>query len=57
MLTLTYTLPSHPHLTTQVVWKGTTSVGCSLARCSFGTLVVCHYSPQGNILGQFAANV
>jgi pathogenesis-related protein 1 len=43
---------------TQVVWRGTTSLGCGIANCSantpFGsmfpnwTFVVCNYSPAGN---------
>ncbi|KAM3510873.1 hypothetical protein MY11210_005476 [Beauveria gryllotalpidicola] len=36
---------------TQVVWKGTTRVGCGEAQCSFGTNVVCEYDPAGNIIG------
>jgi hypothetical protein len=51
--------PSH---FTQVVWKGTSQVGCALQLCdgifdaSFGKAkyFVCEYSAQGNIIGQFA---
>ncbi|KJA26166.1 hypothetical protein HYPSUDRAFT_133830, partial [Hypholoma sublateritium FD-334 SS-4] len=47
---------------TQVVWKGTTQVGCAVQSCSgifaasFGPaqFFVCEYSPQGNIIGEFA---
>ncbi|RPD62842.1 PR-1-like protein [Lentinus tigrinus ALCF2SS1-6] len=54
--------PSH---FTQVVWKGTTQVGCAVAICSnifpakYGPAkyYVCEYSPQGNIIGQFPQNV
>jgi len=54
--------PSH---FTQVVWKATTQVGCALQMCngifspSFGTAkyYVCEYSPQGNVIGEFAQNV
>lgn len=49
---------------TQVVWKGTTQVACAVASCPAGTIfsqasqyVVCRYTPPGNFLGQFAANV
>lgn len=40
----------------QIIWRGTTAVGCGFARCSFGGYVVCRYSPAGNVLGQFALN-
>jgi hypothetical protein len=44
---------------TQVVWKGTTQVGCGVATCLWGSLRfwVCRYTPQGNWAGQFPANV
>uniref|UniRef100_M4BK43 SCP domain-containing protein n=1 Tax=Hyaloperonospora arabidopsidis (strain Emoy2) TaxID=559515 RepID=M4BK43_HYAAE len=32
----------------QVVWASTTSVGCAMASCSEGSMVVCEYSPAGN---------
>ncbi|KAJ3505096.1 hypothetical protein NLJ89_g7594 [Agrocybe chaxingu] len=52
--------PSPSHFT-QVVWKGTTQVGCAVQSCSgifearFGPAkyFVCEYSPQGNIIGRF----
>ncbi|TCD63996.1 hypothetical protein EIP91_004698 [Steccherinum ochraceum] len=52
-------VPSH---FTQVVWKGSTQVGCAVQSCdgifaaSFGKAkyFVCEYSPQGNIIGAFA---
>ncbi|XP_057739637.1 pathogenesis-related protein PRB1-3-like [Arachis stenosperma] len=36
---------------TQVVWRTTTSVGCSGNKClnNQGTLFTCYYSPKGNI--------
>ncbi|KAL3679680.1 hypothetical protein R1sor_022636 [Riccia sorocarpa] len=38
---------------TQVIWKGTSNVGCASATCpSGGTFTVCSYSPAGNIVGQ-----
>ncbi|MBW4614765.1 MAG: CAP family protein [Desmonostoc vinosum HA7617-LM4] len=50
---------------TQVVWKGTTKVGCGAAQGTAtveGTkynafYVVCQYSPSGNVKGEFPANV
>ncbi|TBU64989.1 PR-1-like protein [Dichomitus squalens] len=55
-------VPSH---FTQVVWKGSTQVGCAVQECSgifaasFGLakFFVCEYSPQGNIIGEFPQNV
>ncbi|KAI0307851.1 CAP domain-containing protein [Multifurca ochricompacta] len=52
-------VPSH---FTQVVWKATTQVGCAVQDCSgifdpsFGLAHyhVCEYSPQGNVIGEFA---
>lgn len=48
---------------TQIVWKGTTAVGCAKVSCTtgspFGTFAsgqwdfsVCDYSPPGNVVGQ-----
>lgn len=52
---------------TQVVWKSTIKLGCSVRLCPNGLqnlnqglnryYVVCRYSPAGNVAGQFAANV
>ncbi|KAM3500685.1 hypothetical protein MY10362_006185 [Beauveria mimosiformis] len=42
---------------TQVVWKGTTSVGCAETKCSSGSNVVCKYDPPGNMMGDFEQNV
>lgn len=42
---------------TQIVWRGTTSVGCSAVRRGGRDLVCCNYSKPGNVLGQFADNV
>ncbi|KAF2201852.1 PR-1-like protein [Delitschia confertaspora ATCC 74209] len=49
---------------TQLVWKATTSVGCSRTNCTAkgdgtapGWYVICEYWPRGNVIGQFADNV
>jgi len=46
---------------TQVVWKGTTKVGCgsgpSTGLCAGGKLYVCQYLPLGNQFGKYDANV
>lgn len=39
----------------QVVWKSTTTVGCGFAAAC--KMVVCNYSPAGNVIGQEAANI
>lgn len=38
----------------QVVWKGTSKVGCAVANAGGCAWVVCHYDPPGNYLGQLA---
>ncbi|KAB0792566.1 hypothetical protein PPYR_14525 [Photinus pyralis] len=43
---------------TQVVWRSTAELGVGMAKNSKGqTYVVANYSPRGNILSQFTANV
>lgn len=46
---------------TQMVWKGTTEVGCAVLNVKgsqwLETYVVCDYQPPGNVVGQFPANV
>ena len=43
---------------TQVVWKGSTGLGCAVTRCNAeGPIYVCHYTPAGNYVGQFEENV
>jgi hypothetical protein len=47
----------------QIVWKGTTQVGCAVAYCGSGLASypgyysVCNYSPPGNYQGEYGANV
>ena len=37
---------------TQMVWKGTTDLGCAMQSCSNGTQIyVCSYFPAGNYVG------
>lgn len=47
---------------TQLVWKNSTQLGCGRTDCAgqngvSGWLVVCEFSPRGNILGEFQTNV
>lgn len=43
---------------TQMVWKSTTELGVGVAKTRKGkVVVVCNYSPRGNIVGDFLANV
>jgi len=47
-----FTIPylSKPYnITSQVVWAGTTSVGCATAQGSQWTYVVCNYAQPGNM--------
>lgn len=37
---------------TQVVWRGTTHVGCGMASCGTSEVWVCNYAPPGNVVGQ-----
>jgi pathogenesis-related protein 1 len=41
---------------TQLVWRGTTQVGCGMATCPDGdfnaTVWVCNYAPAGNVIGE-----
>ncbi|EUC65428.1 fruiting body protein Sc7 [Rhizoctonia solani AG-3 Rhs1AP] len=56
--------PKNPQAShwTQVVWKSSTRFGCAVTQCAAGTIFpadyiayyfVCHYSPYGNVIGQF----
>lgn len=45
---------------TQVVWKGTTEIGCGyVSGCpgSWPNIWVCQYNPPGNYIGLFGENV
>lgn len=42
---------------TQVVWRGTTKLGCGRAVCPNFEYYVCRYEPAGNVAGQFEQNV
>jgi uncharacterized protein YkwD len=42
---------------TQVVWRGTTQVGCGHSECKGNDIWVCNYDPAGNWDGQYRDNV
>lgn len=44
---------------TQVVWVGTTELGCGVARCADNRaeIWVCNYGPPGNMIGDFPRSV
>ena len=42
---------------TQLVWAGSTSLGCAMARCNDLDVWVCNYDPPGNVDGEYEANV
>ena len=42
---------------TQVIWRGSTELGCGWADCNGQTFMVCRYAPPGNYEGEFPANV
>lgn len=37
---------------TQVIWKGSTTIGCGKSLCNGNMMVVCNYDPPGNYMGQ-----
>ncbi len=42
---------------TQLVWKGTTAIGCGTSSCGGLDIYVCNYAPAGNVQGEYQANV
>ncbi|KAK5974889.1 SCP domain-containing protein [Trichostrongylus colubriformis] len=44
--------PNAPLKFTQMAWAETYLVGCGVQRCGPNTVVVCRYSPRGNIVNQ-----
>jgi len=37
---------------TQMIWKNTSQIGCALARTNSWDILVCRYSPKGNMIGE-----
>lgn len=37
---------------TQMVWRGTTKIGCAKVECKGNVIIVCNYDPPGNVLGE-----
>lgn len=37
---------------TQMIWKGTTRVGCAVRKSRKWDYLICRYSPHGNVVGQ-----
>ncbi|CAO3587763.1 unnamed protein product [Absidia cylindrospora] len=42
---------------TQVVWVGTTKIGCGFTECGGRKIYSCNYKKPGNYMGQFPENV
>lgn len=45
---------------TQIIWKGTSKLGCAYKDCSaenWGKYVICSYDPAGNMIGSGKANL
>lgn len=45
---------------TQVIWKGTSQVGCAYKDCSsenWGKYIICSYNPAGNMIGTGSQNL
>ncbi|TRD09869.1 SCP-like extracellular [Erythrobacter insulae] len=39
---------------TQIIWKNTDKLGCGIATGGGRDVLVCRYSPPGNVVGQYA---
>ena len=37
---------------TQMIWRGSTSVGCALRRSARWDFLICRYAPPGNVVGR-----
>jgi hypothetical protein len=37
---------------TQMIWKGSSRVGCALHKAQRWDFLICRYSPPGNVVGQ-----
>lgn len=37
---------------TQIIWRGTSEMGCAMASARGRDILVCRYSPPGNVMGQ-----
>ncbi|CAH2352052.1 probable pathogenesis-related protein CaO19.2336 [[Candida] railenensis] len=44
---------------TQVIWNGTSQIGCAYKYCNevWGKYIICSYYPPGNIIGESSENV
>lgn len=38
---------------TQLIWAGSSQVGCGFQVCPSGNFAVCYYNAPGNVIGQF----
>ena len=48
--------PATGHFT-QMVWIGSTELGCARVQCAQGAFDICRYKAAGNVIGQFQQNV
>ncbi len=48
--------PATGHFT-QMVWIGSTELGCARVQCPQGPFDICRYKPAGNVIWQFKQNV